>query len=445
MRRRPVPLTHHLPIIVALFLLLAACGGAPPGSGSSAPANAGRSEGVKSTDSIRQAAPTAGAPAATVAEAPTAASAPPAGAPAQPAEANQAQPGVVLPSDQKIIRTGKIDLVVADINQSLRTIGTIMGGAGGYIQQSATKEQGTSATAELVLRVPVDQFERVFQQLRDLAVPGRRPIESSEAQDVTEEFADTQARITNLKATEAQLLRLMAKAEKMDDILVVQRELTGIREQIERLQGRLNVIERRAAFSTIAVVLRPQPELRRPNVPVAQSPAVGAVGLATRPTFQWAVSETATNYAIQVTTEVDTTFDKPLISLDKLTATTLEWPAEQEELRLGTVYRWRIRANNATGDSDWSPSRTFTTLQGWNPLRTIGESWAASLLLLQRLTDVVLRVVVYFWWLWPLVLLMGLGVRTLNRRRRVARGEYRPGPTPPPANPPTSSGPPSHP
>jgi hypothetical protein len=436
-------------LYLLLSLALAACSAEAP-SGGSALSNSGGSttgrqvEAAKSAEvaparSVPGAPPVSAATAAPAAAAkPPAEAARPAGGAGAPAQAaDQVKPsGAPLPSDQKIIRTGKIDLIVADIAGSLRTVSGLVTASGGYIQQSASREQGGTAIAELILRVPVDQYENVFQRLRDLAVPDRKPIESSEAQDVTEEFADVQARLTNLKATEAQLLRLMARAEKMEDILVVQRELTNVREQIERLQGRLNVIERRAAFSTINVTLRPQAEARRPQPPSLQQPGFNAVNVSGRPSFSWAVSDGALSYSLQVTSEVDTTFANPLLNLDKLTVTSVDWPDTIEELRQSNVYRWRVRASNAAGESDWTASRTFSTVPAWSPLRTIGESWAASLSFLQRAIDILLRLVVFFWWLLPL---LGLFFFFIGRWRRTRR---RPLPPSPPPSPPTVSPPP---
>jgi hypothetical protein len=429
-------------LALLLALLLAACSAAPSG----APASGGVTQSQADTAARQSEAANKGpvpapppvAPAGGAAVKPGAPALPaaapttaPAAAPAPTAVAGADRPaGAPLPAlEQKIIRTGKIELVVPGIGGAIETITGIVTIAGGYVQQSATKEQ----TADLVLRVPVDQYDKVFSDLRKLAVQGTKIVESSDAQDVTEQFADTEARITNLKATEAQLLKLLARAEKMEDILVVQRELTSVREQIERLQGQLNVLSRRAAFSTIAVTLRPQEEAKKPAPPPLTAPVANAANIGVRPTFTWGTSTGATAYELQVATEVDTTFANPLLTADKLTVTTYEWPTTHEDLKQGASYRWRVRAVNAAGESDWATARAFTTVPAWTPLRTVGESWAASLSFLQRLIDGLLRFVVFFWWL---ILLVALGIPLVRRLGwRIGRRPAGPAPTPPPAPP----------
>jgi hypothetical protein len=424
-------------LLIPVLALLVACGGAPPpaGTGPSEP-SADRSAAASESVAPKAAAAAPGAGAAQPAPAAPAKPGVPAATPAPAATAAGRVAGAAgaLPAlDQKIIRTGKIELVVTSIAAAMDSITVIVTSAGGFTQQSSVKEQ----TAELVLRVPVEQFDSVFRELRKLAMPGSRILESSEAQDVTEQYADTEARITNLRATEAQLLKLLAKAEKMEDILVVQRELTAVREQIERLQGQLNVLSRRAAFSTIAVTLRPREEAKKPAPPPLTAPAVNATNIAVRPVFAWGTSAGATAYELQVTTEVDTTFASPLLSTDKLTATSYAWPDTHGDLQQGATYRWRVRALNAAGESDWAAARLFTTVPAWTPLRTVTESWAASLAFLQRLIDALLRFVVFFWWL---ILLLALGFPLLRRWGRALGRGRAPRPAAPPPPPPPAAG-----
>lgn len=72
---------------------------------------------------------------------------------------------------------------------------------------------------------------------------------------------DLQSQLRNLQTTEAELRELLAesreKGRKVADIMEVYRELTGIRGQIEMIQGQLQSIDRLAALSTLNLQLRP--------------------------------------------------------------------------------------------------------------------------------------------------------------------------------------------
>jgi PKD repeat protein len=79
--------------------------------------------------------------------------------------------------------------------------------------------------------------------------------QTTSSQDVTEEYVDLTSKLKNLEATEQQLLRIMDKAEKVEDILAVERELSNTRSQIEQTKGRMQYLEKTASMSLIQVNL----------------------------------------------------------------------------------------------------------------------------------------------------------------------------------------------
>ena len=81
------------------------------------------------------------------------------------------------------------------------------------------------------------------------------------------------ARLRNLRATETELLALLTEVRarpnaKVEDILAVHRSLTQIREEIETLQGRKNLLDNRIEFSTVRVELIPDSVYR----PIVEEP-----------------------------------------------------------------------------------------------------------------------------------------------------------------------------
>lgn len=108
-------------------------------------------------------------------------------------------------------------------------------------------------TGEITIRVPAKDFDKALAYIRGLAE--KVTSERVEGQDVTEEYIDLKARLKNLEATETQLLKIMQRAGKVTDILVVYRELSKIREEIERVKGRIQYLEESTRMSTITVYL----------------------------------------------------------------------------------------------------------------------------------------------------------------------------------------------
>lgn len=71
-------------------------------------------------------------------------------------------------------------------------------------------------------------------------------------------------------------MELYDQSESVDDTLAFQRELTNIRGQIERVQGRLEYLEQRTDFSQITLTI--QPAAGAPGTRPAWDPAGVAAG-----------------------------------------------------------------------------------------------------------------------------------------------------------------------
>ena len=60
-------------------------------------------------------------------------------------------------------------------------------------------------------------------------------------EDVTEEFVDSSARVRNLKSAELRLLDHLTKTGKLSDTLLIEKELTRVRQEVEQIEGRLKI------------------------------------------------------------------------------------------------------------------------------------------------------------------------------------------------------------
>jgi hypothetical protein len=85
---------------------------------------------------------------------------------------------------------------------------------------------------------------------------------------VTEEYVDLEARLKNLKAEEAVLNKLLQeKAQNTADLLAFRKQITDVREQIERIQARLTTLSRLTAMTTIDIVMSEDKPYVPPSAP----------------------------------------------------------------------------------------------------------------------------------------------------------------------------------
>jgi hypothetical protein len=106
----------------------------------------------------------------------------------------------------------------------------------------------------VTVRVPASEYDATVRRLRDL---GEFEKESSNANDVTEQFTDLQSRLRNLQASEERYLDFLTRAGTMTDVLAVQDRINMTRAEIEQVQGRINLLENQSALATITVHLVP--------------------------------------------------------------------------------------------------------------------------------------------------------------------------------------------
>src|SRR5262249_34354091 len=83
--------------------------------------------------------------------------------------------------------------------------------------------------------------------------------ERIDSEDVTDEVVDVDARLRVQTRLEEQLLELLKTATTVEAALNVHKELANVRTEIERLQGRKELLEREVALSTIRLTLGAPP------------------------------------------------------------------------------------------------------------------------------------------------------------------------------------------
>ena len=175
----------------------------------------------------------------------------------QPAAMALAQPDVspqqsaqLATQRRIIIRTVNMSIVVDEIQAAIDDIARIADEAGGWMVSS---DHSLKHAGSISVRVPATGLESVVETLRDLATDIES--ETSTSQDVTDEYYDLQSRLKNQRATEEALIKLLEKAEHVQYALEVQRELTNVQENIERMLGRIKLLEETSAYSLITVHL----------------------------------------------------------------------------------------------------------------------------------------------------------------------------------------------
>jgi hypothetical protein len=185
--------------------------------------------------------------------------------PVQSAAANAATSFAFQDPAAMIIRTGtalvEVDSLEAAI-ASVRSFALQLGGQLANVSVQTGEERNRRAILEV--KVPSARFDDALNRIEPL---GDVKSVEVQAQDVGEEYVDIAARVANARRLEERLIQLLAaRTGKLSDVLDVERELARVREEIDRMEGRLRYLRSRVAVSTLTLTVHePLPLLTQPG------------------------------------------------------------------------------------------------------------------------------------------------------------------------------------
>lgn len=166
------------------------------------------------------------------------------------------QPAADVGVQRLIIKTGSLSLVVGDVKTAITAIAKYAVEKKGFVVTSNVEKNGLDLAGEITIRIPSAEFDNSLTQVKTF---GEVRSEHVDGQDVTEQYVDLDSQLRNLRATESQLLSIMQRAVKIEDVLAVQEQLTSVRAQIEGIQGRMKYLKQSAEMSSLTIYLSTDP------------------------------------------------------------------------------------------------------------------------------------------------------------------------------------------
>jgi anti-sigma factor RsiW len=164
-------------------------------------------------------------------------------------------PVTSLANTAKIARSGGVGLLVRDVEGAIAGISEIARAQGGEVlslNDETPSEPGVRHTAQMQVSVPEVRFDATVAALGKIGGMKSRTVA---AENVGGQIVDTEARLRNLRSAEADYLKIMNRAGKIDEVLAVENQLSDTRGQIEQLEGQDQALKHRVAYSTINVDL----------------------------------------------------------------------------------------------------------------------------------------------------------------------------------------------
>jgi hypothetical protein len=148
----------------------------------------------------------------------------------------------VSQKDRLLVYNAYLDLVAKQPDTLKSTFFALAEKYEGYVQKFSNEIA--------ILKIKTESLEAVIQEIGKLGKLKRRQIVGD---DVTESYLDYKIRLENAEKIRARYLSLLEKAQTIDEIIAVEKELARINTDIDLLKGKINLLDNQIAYATIQV------------------------------------------------------------------------------------------------------------------------------------------------------------------------------------------------
>ncbi len=178
---------------------------------------------------------------------------------------------------EKIIYSADVTVETLEFDASVAALERMASELGGFVESSQvsgnTRRQADGTTrvvdryAYYSIRVPSSRFLEALDRAGTL---GSVTNSSKNAENVTSQFTDQEARKHSLEVQEERLLSMLEKAEDVDTLVVLEARLSEVRYEIESIERTLRNWQNQVDYSTISVSLQ-EVAVYTPTTPIQRT------------------------------------------------------------------------------------------------------------------------------------------------------------------------------
>lgn len=160
-------------------------------------------------------------------------------------------------SGTHVTRTASLSITVDDVEKSTAKVRSTAARVDGYVssEDSRADDGHRGDWAEITVTVPVDDLDATMTRLADIGEVTHR---SSEAEDLTAQYTDTEARVRTMTKSVERLRKLIDSAEGLDQVVTLESELSRREADLEAMTRQQKSLEKRTTTAPITVSLSTQ-------------------------------------------------------------------------------------------------------------------------------------------------------------------------------------------
>ena len=152
-----------------------------------------------------------------------------------------------------MIYSAHIEMQTLSYEQAVEDIAALVERSGAYFEQKNFSNYSSGYRhASYTVRVPAEQFADFCAQVGTLC---HVTWQDDSAENISEQYYDTQSRLETAQIKLARLQELLKKAENMEDIITIESAISETEYEIERLSGTMRHYDALVDYATVTLEL----------------------------------------------------------------------------------------------------------------------------------------------------------------------------------------------
>ncbi len=158
--------------------------------------------------------------------------------------------GAMMSSPSRLlIKTAHLSLEVDNPKTTAAQINTLISTEKGYVQNTRERDE---SNISLTVKIPEKRLTFFIEKVSSM---GTVISKSVNAQDITEQITDMEAKLANLKLLREKFRKLLKKAKNVTEILAIEAELSRLQIDIDLIESRKKSLKNQVSYSTVDINL----------------------------------------------------------------------------------------------------------------------------------------------------------------------------------------------
>jgi hypothetical protein len=160
-------------------------------------------------------------------------------------------------SGPMIARTAQLTVTIKEFDLARKSVDEILKRHHGYIGDlTVNTPNGAARSINANLRIPSAQLDSALTALKAL---GRVEAEAQNGEEVTQQYVDLNARLSNARKTQQRLIEIQRdRTGKLSDVLSVELQISRVQGEIEQMEAQLKTMKNQVSFASLDLTITEQ-------------------------------------------------------------------------------------------------------------------------------------------------------------------------------------------